>query len=332
MNAWIETTYEQLPTLALLAIIALMLYTLGKGADYLIDNAVEFSEKLNIPKVVIGATIISLGTTLPEATVSVMAAFKGNPDLALGNAVGSIIANTTLILGLAAIIGTISWNKKTILPQNFFLLGSIALLIFFSLGQEFKQWMGLFMVALLIYHLWRSFKKSQKYAEEETSQNNFESEKSSSIRSLAWMALGMILVIFSSQLLIPAVDLTARRMGIPANVIAATLVAFGTSLPELTTAIKSVLKGHGELAIGNIIGANILNVLFVVGASASVTKGGLDVPPIFYSLHFPAMVIAVLTLSVLIMKKQEQLTRRHGILLFAIYLLYLSRNLSFLVT
>lgn len=335
MNQFLLSLFESFPLFALLAIVGLFLFFLGKGADLLIDQAVVLSEYLKIPKAIMGATIVSLGTTLPELSVSTMAAISGNPDLALGNAVGSIITNAALIIGLVAMIKPIQINPKNIRVQSWVELGVVGLLILFSMPFFAKDGMGkvsqlngFIFVGILVLYLYWSYKESKRYSlmEEEDFKENV--SKKLVIQKLFLIFTGMMVVIFSSKVLIPAVEISAIRVGIPQTVIAATLVAFGTSLPELTTSIKAVLKGYGELAVGNIIGANILNVLFVIGVSAAVSSGGLLVPEIFYKIHFPAMLLILVLFKLFTSSKSKTIRRRQGLLLFSLYLLYLVANLT----
>lgn len=330
MDEILYTTYTNLSTWILLGIIAISLYLLGKGADILVDEAVKLSLQWGVSKLVVGATIVSLGTTLPEATVSVLAAVKGNPDLALGNAIGSIIANTALIIGLAAIIGRLPANKGTVRRQgNIQILSAIIFTImalpFLSKGETgiITQKMGFGLVILLIVYIIGSIQSARNSNNENT---NNSGKNQSSILAIIKLALGIALVIFSSKVLIPAVEITAIRVGVPQSVIAATLVAFGTSLPELITAITAVRQGHGELAVGNIIGADILNILFVIGTSAAVTKGGLAVPANFYILEIPTMLIILLAFNIFARNKDGIINRIEGLFLVAVYILYLVMN------
>jgi cation:H+ antiporter len=313
-------------TLVLLVIIAITLYTLSKGADILVDEAVSLSVHWGVPKMIIGATIVSLGTTLPEATVSVMAAVNGNPDLALGNAVGSIICDTSLIIGISSLLGELKVDPFTIRRQGKLQLGAGLLLILASmpfLGGYVSQFAGFVFLALLATYIIMSLHWSKGSTE---SDEEIEEEESSVFIQVTKMIAGIILIILSSKVLIPTVEITAIRVGVPQSIIAATLVAFGTSLPELVTAISSVRKGHGELAIGNIVGADILNVLFVVGASASVTRGGLLVPNEFYTLQFPVMAVALLVFRYLSTRKVNRISKVGGSVLLLIYVGYLIMN------
>lgn len=333
MEELILSFLTPLPTLVLFLIIAGTLFTLSKGADVLIDEAVAISAKLRIPKAVIGATIVSLGTTLPEVSVSVMAAINGNPDLALGNAVGSIIADTGLIVGIAAILRPIVIDYNAVRVQSWLQLAAGALLIVFALpifssGSTgvITQSMGFVMVAFLGIYLYWSFKNSKKEQLSEIDAEIQEHANENLIKQLVFMAFGMAVVILSSKVLIPAVEISAIRIGVPQSIIAATLVAFGTSLPELTTSVKAVLRGHGDLAIGNIIGADILNVLFVLGVSAAATPLGIAVPSNFYSLHFPAMMLILVFFRIFTLNKGHTLNRKEGFLLTGLYLAYLALN------
>ena len=324
-------TLTDFSTWILLVIIAISLYVLGKGADILVDEAVKLSIRWGIPKLVIGATIVSLGTTLPEVTVSVLAAIKGNPDLALGNAIGSIIANTALIIGLAAIIGRLPADKESVKRQgNIQILAAVVFTImalpFFSKGETgiITQKMGFSLVILLIIYIISSIQYAKNSNDEDSNGTN--GEEQSAILTIFKMAIGMVLVIFSSKALIPAVEITAIRVGVPQSVIAATLVAFGTSLPELVTAITAVRQGHGELAIGNIIGADILNILFVTGCAAAVTKEGLMVPANFYILEIPVMLIILVLFNIFARNKDEIINKLEGLFLVGIYVIYLAIN------
>lgn len=317
MEELVYSTLNQFSTLILIFIIGISLYILSKGADILVDQAVSLSIRWGVPKMIIGATIVSLGTTLPEVTVSVIAAINGNPDLALGNAIGSIIADTGLIIGLAAIIGTLPVDKSVISRQGRLQLMSGVLLAIvslpiFSRGPEGRitQWMGFIFIGLLILYIIITIQWGKKYSGETST--NLEEEKSPLFLQFIKLALGIFLVIASSKLLIPSVEITAIRVGIPQSVIAATLVAFGTSLPELVTAITAVKKGHGELAVGNIIGADILNVLFVIGSAAAVTKGGLLVPTDFYKLQIPTMLIILVAFHIFAKNKNNVISKQEG--------------------
>lgn len=319
---------EGLPTIVLFIIIILSLNSLGKGADMLVDEAVKLSVRWGISKMVIGATIVSLGTTIPEMTVSVAGSLAGNPGLALGNGVGSIITNTTLIIGVASLFGNLKVERQIIDRQGRIQLISAIVLVLISLpfinSSIINKTMGYFFILLLIGYMVLTVYWSKKN-EAEYDDSYVEDDEPIS-KQLVLLILGIILVIISSKILIPTVEIAAVRIGIPQAVVAATLVAFGTSVPELMTSITAVKKGYGELAIGNVVGANILNVLFVVGISASVSQTGLLVPDIFYRLQYPTMLISLVSLHIFARSKEKEITKRNGLFLVLIYFIYLILN------
>ncbi len=315
----------------LIGIIVVCLATLGKGADMLVDEAVSLSYRWGVPKMLIGATIVSLGTTLPEVTVSVVSALQGSPDLAMGNAVGSIICDTGLILGVAALINPLPFKKEVVNRQSWiqFAAGLLLVLTAFVFGRGFNsfsnggripQYIGWIFLAILVVYIYNTIRQAKKGNVEEGSEN-LEVDDSSTLLIFVKLFIGIVLVILSSKILIPTVQETAMRLHIPETIIAATLVAFGTSLPELITAITATRKGYGDLAIGNVLGADILNVLFVVGAAASVTKGGLTVDVHFFKLLFPAMMFVLIVCKLAIEFSKETLSRFVGAILLAAYLL-----------
>jgi len=322
---------QGLPIFALLAMIAVCLAALGKGADVLVEEAVTLSIRHGISKVIIGATIVSLGTTLPEVTVSVMSAINGKPDMALGNAIGSVICDTGLILGLATLVGKVPINLYLMRRQGLLCLALGFLIIavclpysnlsgVFESGGRFPQLVGFAFLGLLVGYLWLSTHWAKNVKEDFGVESH---EKGSTSVIILKIVVGLVLVVSSSHLLIHAVEETAIRAHVPQSIIAATLVAFGTSLPELVTVVTAVRKGHGELAIGNVVGADILNILLVAGASASVTPRGLVASGEFFTLIFPAMIGLMLIFQVSTFICKTHLTKWTGAALLGGYLVYL---------
>ena len=390
----------------LFVITAVMLYLLAKGADLLVDEAVTLSTRWGVPKVLIGATVVSLGTTAPEASVSVLAAIKGSPGLALGNAVGSIICDTGLILGTAALIAPLPLNRKIVNRQGWLQLGAgfllvIACLPFGSLhttfseellfsvelkhqseldegslsdnlkqefqsqgislsqsstvsvlqegrkwqvthpeksrcysirkesdeisiykgGGQLPQFMGFVFLVLLAAYLWQSIRWSRNQDSGISTEETEESADSHNVLfSFFKLLFAIVIVVVSSLILIPTVKEIALRIHVPDSIIAATLVAFGTSLPEFVTVVAAARRGHGELAVGNIIGADILNVLFVCGAAAAVTKGGLFAEAQFFRLFFPTMLFILIVFRVGIFVSGSKLKRPFGFVLIGAYI------------
>jgi len=335
MDEYLVELMAQLAWPLLAGVIVLSLMVLGKGADWLVDEAVALSERSGIPKMIIGATIVSLGTTTPEAVVSVLAAIQGVPDLALGNAVGSIICDTGLILGLACLIAPLPLDRRIVNRQGWIQFASGFLLVavcvpwsrvssVFEEGGRLPQSVGFLFLLLLTIYLVFSVRWSRnqpvvsglRHPDTRT-----DSVQSSTPLVVLKLLAAITLVVGASTTLIPAVQEAATRSGVPEGIIAATMVAFGTSLPELVTAVSAARQGHGELAIGNVIGADILNVLFVAGASAAVTGGGLFAPSYFFSFYFPAMLFILVVFRVGVMMSGDHLRRPFGIVLLGTYLL-----------
>jgi cation:H+ antiporter len=326
-----------LPTIGLLGIIAVCILLLSKGADWLIDGVVQLARRTGLPRIVIGATIISLGTTMPEAVVSVMAAWMGNPGLALGNGVGSIIVDTGLIFGLICLLTRVPVNRFILNRTGWVQVGAATLLVIISLialamteGEPILQrWVGVFFLVLLVCYMYITYVWAKQSADDAA---GGEETDNSELEGLGkcWLMLlgGLFLVVGGARILVPSAAEIAYRMGVPDDVIAATMVAFGTSLPELMTAITAVRKGHPEIMVGNVVGADVLNCLFVIGAAAVARP--LAVPSNFFVFHFPAMLLILYAFRAFIfMNKDGQFKKWQGAWLVGIYLIYLVLQYAF---
>lgn len=317
-------------TIVLVIVIIVCIALLSKGADWMIDGVVQLARRTGLPRIVIGATIISLGTTTPEAVVSVMAAWMGNPGLALGNGVGSIIADTGLIFGLTCLLTAVPVNRFILNRTGWVQVGSATLLVIISviaLGINpvepiLNRWIGFFLLALLAGYMYMTYawaKQGGSMAMEG------EEEDSSELMGLVkcWFMLlgGLFLVVLGARILVPCASEIACRLGVPDDIIACTMVAFGTSLPELMTAIAAVRKKHPEIMVGNIVGADVLNCLFVIGAAAAARP--LAIPSNFFIFHFPTMLIILYSFRIfIVMGKDGQFRRWQGAWLLGVYLVY----------
>lgn len=318
--------FEPLPWWVLLGVAAVAMYALMTGADWLVDGASGLARRLGVPKIIIGATIVSLGTTAPECAVSVMAAWAGKPGVALGNAVGSIIADTGLIFGLGCLLVVLPVNRFLLSRQGWVQFGSALLLAglcygMFSVSQsqpdqvpELPQWVGVLFLVLLGGYMIVSVRWSQQIEElPEASGANADGgdEPEEQAKRVNWLLglvlVGIVVVVLGSHVLIESVTVLAERMSVPQVVIAATLVAFGTSLPELVVGMNAIRRGHPELLVGNVIGADVLNVLFVIGASAiakplPITEPGTRFPEIFLYVHLPTMLLVLVIFRLFIFR------------------------------
>jgi cation:H+ antiporter len=316
-----------------LSVLALSLIILSKAADLLVDNAAKLSKILGLSQLIIGATIVSLGTTLPELSTSVVAALQGNGGFALGNAIGSIITNTSLILGIAALFGKIPTDKET--SQKLSMLITAIMILFlttipYKIGNNsglIPQWLGFILLMFIPVYIFYLIKSE--------SNNNSQEKDNNAGKSLgiigafiAKIFFAGIVIAVSASVLVASAEVLAVRMRIPDVVISSTLVAFGTSVPELSTCIAAARSNHGGLAIGNILGANILNILFVIGASAAITSDGITVPHTFYLTHFLGLAVVMGAFGFFAYnKKFHEISKIEGIILIMIYVAYLGTNI-----
>lgn len=329
MEEMIQHMVIGLPTIALLVIIGICILMLSKGADWAIDGVVHLARRTGLPRIVIGATIVSLGTTLPEVFVSVMAAWMGNSGLALGNGVGSIIADTGLVLGVTCLLTQVPVNRFILNKTGWVQVGAATLLVCLACAAlilmpapRLERWVGIMFLILLVGYMAMTYHWAKqgggKALEGEAIDD---SELMTVYKSLTLIAIGLLLVIVGARILVPCASEIALRFGVPEDVIAATMVALGTSLPELMTAIVSVRKGHPEIMVGNVVGADVLNCLFVIGAAAAAQP--LAIPDNFFIFHFPAMLLILYSFRVFITMSRNYFKRWHGGWLLAIYLGYI---------
>jgi cation:H+ antiporter len=300
------------------------------GADRAVSAAVKLAKALGISTVIIGATVVSLGTTSPEACVSVMAAWQGKPGLALGNAVGSIICDTAMIFGLCACLVRLPLDRFVLKRHGWLQLGAGTLLtMVIALSALARgsmeaaivpRWVGMGFLVLLTGYMVVSFRWAKQHPEmipTEATRKAKRTDVAAVVGLLGVLVVGLAMVVFGSDVLIGSVKELCIRYQVPDHILAATLVAFGTSLPELVTALMAIIRGHPELLVGNIVGADILNVLFVVGASATATP--LKVPVDFFYLHLPAMMLALVLLRVYIFTSRDRFHRWQGVPLLLLY-------------
>lgn len=299
----------------LLFILGLILICLG--GDRLVDAAVAIAKKLGIPQIVVGATIVSLGTTLPEILVSTTAAFDGSASIAAGNAFGSIICNTALIAGLTQTIRPSKKIEAAAIRWRgiFFFAVLIGMNLYAYLTQEFNRPAGVVLLLLFAVYAYLNIKRAGSEGEE--SEEEDEKKESGPIwKHLLILVVCAVLLYFGANLLVDNGILIAEALGVPERVIAVTFIALGTSLPELVTSLVSIIKGYGNVGLGNIVGANILNMLLVIGIPSAIAGIPLERSTILIDMPLGFLVMAVLLIPILIRKKSS---RVQGIALLAIY-------------
>lgn len=312
-------------TPVLLFVIGLIL--LIKGGDWFVDGATGIAHHFHIPELLIGATVVSIGTTLPEVMVSATSAMSGHGEIAYGNAIGSIICNTSLIAALTIAIRPGKAERKSLLtPVIFFFIAAVFYsLIAYSYGY-FNRSAGLVLLAIFILYMLSTILqiRSNPSQEEEPKQPT---EEASMGTNILLLIIGAILIAIGANLLVDNGTLIAQALGVPESVIALTFVALGTSLPELVTAITSLVKGHGALSLGNVIGANLFNLVLVCGISISLAPFAIPQSAVVAGknasllVDIPVMlaVMLILTVPALIRNK---LSRIQGIVLLLIYAAY----------
>lgn len=289
------------------------------GGDRLVDAAVAIARKLGIPQIVVGATIVSLGTTLPEVLVSTTAAFDGSAAIAAGNAFGSIICNTALIAGLTQ---TIRPTKKAevsslLWRSGFFFAVLIAMNVYGYVTGAYGRPVGIML--LLLFGLYAYLNIRRSGSEGEDSQEEGKDQEVSVPRQLLVLVICAGLLYLGANLLVDNGIFIANAIGVPERVIAVTFIALGTSLPELVTSIVSLIKGYGNVGLGNVIGANILNMLLVIGIPAAVEGIPLERSTVTVDMPLSLLVMAILLVPILVRKRSS---RVQGAALLCIYVAY----------
>lgn len=301
------------------------LLLLIKGGDWFVDGATGLARRFHLPDIIVGATVVSIGTTLPEVMVSATGAMLGQGAMAYGNAIGSIICNTALIAAISVTFNPGPVNVKTMKMPVIFFFGSAALycVAAYLLG-EFPRWMGLVMLAIFVAYLVLNVRQGLNHpdAEEETEEDS--AKPRTLLMELVLLVIGAALIAVGADLLVKHGTIIAQTLGVPETVIALTFVALGTSLPELVTTITSLKKGHASLGIGNVIGANVFNLVLVSGVAVTLAPFEVPVGKLLLGhnasliLDIPVMLSVMLLLCIpaLIRKKLE---RWQGVLLLIIY-------------
>lgn len=285
---------------------------LMKGADWFVEGASQIADRLGIPQLVIGLTIVAMGTSLPEAAVSISAATQGSAEITIGNVVGSNIMNVLVILGLTAVVCVIPVQKSTVRYEIPFMILITAVLAGLGLADnQVSRPEGLILWAFMILYLFYLLRMAK---------NGTGGEEAGGKKRPIWLLILMVLVgaamiVFGSDITVDAATAIAKIFGMSERFIGLTIVAFGTSLPELVTSVTAAVKGKTDIAVGNIVGSNIFNILFVVGTTALIT------PVVYNSVFLVDSIIAVAAALFLFLCvfRNKKLGRLGGILMLAAY-------------
>lgn len=306
----------------ILFLIGFVLIT--KGADIFINCTVDIGKKTKISEIILGATIVSFATTLPELTVSLFASLDGHTTMSLGNAVGSIICNTGLVLGLVAFISPFSVDKKMFFSKSVLLLICVILLLLLGIDKSITQTDSIVLLAMLAIYMYSNYKsvveKGSKSRINNTSKVKGNNNLGEWVRIALLFILGLIMMILGSRLLVDNGVIIAEWIGVPQGVISLTVIALGTSLPELVSSLTAIKKNHHAISVGNILGANILNIVSVIGISSIPN----DIPILSQnmSIDFPFMIVLLLILILPTIKKNK-LYRFQGLIMLIVYLIYI---------
>lgn len=307
-----------------IVLFAIGFIALIKGGDWFVDGSVGIAKKFRIPELLIGATVVSIGTTLPEVMVSATSAAKGVSSIAYGNAIGSVICNTALIAALTVAIRPSLVNKKTLtLPVVCFFIAALFYAAVAYFAHEFSRPVGIILLIMFVAYMIVTVLHAKKHPEEAEAEEGSEKELGAG-NSVLLIILGAAFIAVGANFLVDNGTIIARSFGVPETVIALTFVALGTSLPELVTAITSLVKGHGALSLGNIIGANIFNLVLVSGMAITIKPFAVPAEKLIGGMNaslvvdIPVMLIVMglLTLPALLTGK---LKRWQGVTLLAIY-------------
>lgn len=291
------------------------------GAEYTVRGSVAIANKLRIPPLVIGMTIVAFGTSAPEFVVSINAALTGAQGIAIGNVVGSNIANLLLILGFAAMVYPVTSNRKIFIRDYAALLLVTLLFVVFALAGSFVRWHGIVMLSLLLAFLVYNYHSAKAGRVEMDSQ-----ETSSPLASRGWLlvltvtAFGLVAIIYGSDLLVAGSVALARILGVSEEIIGLTIIAFGTSLPELATTGMAAFRRQNDVALGNIVGSNIWNIVFIMGGASTIVN--IPVPVQFLRYDIWVMLGATLLLFPLMYTK-NRLSRGEGLVFVLAYLIYI---------
>ncbi|MCI8613599.1 sodium:calcium antiporter [Parablautia intestinalis] len=290
------------------------------GGDRLVDAAVAIAKKLGIPQIVVGATIVSLGTTLPEVLVSTTAAFDGSAAIAAGNAFGSIICNTALIAGLTQTIRPSKKVEPSALwwRSAFFFIVIILLDVCGFITGSFGRPVGIVLLLLFIVYACINVMRAPLEGGTEEKDEDIIKEISIPFQLMILVVCAAFLFV-GANLLVDNGILIAQAVGVPERVIAVTFIALGTSLPELMTSVMSLIKGYGNVGLGNVIGANLLNMLLVIGIPSAIAGIPLEKSTVMVDIPLSFLVMAVLLVPILVRKKSSRL---QGVTLLGIYGIY----------
>lgn len=297
-----------------------------KGADFLVEGSSSIAKKFHIPEIIIGLTIVSIGTSMPELFVSVTSALEGHSDMSMGNVIGSNIANLLLILGLSTVIRPIKFQRETRLIEiPMCLILTVIFMIFCNTGTGISKVEAIILLILFIIFIIYTIimgKKGEAFDKDDTIvELQTEGKQLSMLKSIIFIVLGIVGLKIGGDLTVDNALVVARQFNISEKIISLTILAVGTSLPELVTSVTAAIKGNSDIAIGNIIGSNIFNMLLIIGASALINPILYNIS---YNLEMGILIAGILLLSLFpIIPPKNKMTRSNGVVYLITYIIYM---------
>lgn len=308
-------------------LFAIGLVLIIKGSDWFVDATIWIATALGIPQFIIGATLVSICTTLPELLVSTGAAMNGDTSMALGNAIGSVGCNTGLILGVVIFFSTpVLYHRNALRIKSTFI--SLALVLYFAIGLltgSFNYFTGIVFLLFAAGFIYYNYTEARKYKVDKQASVTVDTGRKAVVKNTGLFLLGLALTIAGANLMIIYGEKIALSLNVPSIVIGVTMTALGTSLPELVTAITSLRKKASSLSIGNIFGANILNLTLVLGSTSIIKAVPMDDLKLYF--HIPAILLITLVASVPTLLLKKKYPRIMGAMLILSYLTYISLSI-----
>lgn len=309
-------------------VVSVLLFAFGlvlliKGGDWFVDAASSVAHRFHMPELLIGATVVSIGTTLPEVMVSAQGAMVGSGSIAFGNAIGSVICNTALIAAITLVVNPTRADRKTlILPSAAFFIAAAFYCFNAYAFHAFSRLSGIILLAMFFVYMIVTVMQMKKNPQPADAEDDPQEPETTLTRDIVMLIVGAAVIAIGARLLVDNAQIIATALGVPESVIALTLVALGTSLPELVTAITSLIKGCGALSLGNIIGANLFNLVLVSGMAITISPFDLSAASsTSLTVDIPLMlgVMLVMTVPALV---REKLSRWQGAVLLVAYAAY----------
>ena len=298
-----------------------------KGSDWFVDAVIWIAKVLKIPDIIIGATLVSLCTTLPEAMVSASSALRGNTDMAVGNALGSIACNTGLILAITIIFSRpILKDRERFQKKGILLVSLLMFIVFvgFTFG-EVTRVSGIILLCILVWYLYNNIREGQQH-QEAAMYDPADRDKQTVTKNILLFIVGLAFTIIGANLLVTNGEKIALMLGVPDMIIGLTMTAFGTSLPELMTAVTAIRKKAHNISMGNVIGANILNIILVIGLSSTILPIPINASMLRFHLPFIFLIVGSTVTFAFINKSHFK--RRNGFLLLCTYIVYITLTVN----